>query len=185
MPKLFRQILFYYLIAVNVLAFVLMGIDKRRAKQNAWRIPEKTLFLPAIFGGALGGVAGMRLFLPQDPLLVLQIWLPPAAAPPAGRGGLVPLAVPGIKNFFFRYSSPAIGPDYPQTQCKGGLDHAGKAQGPHPAHPDPGCPAAPGAAEAAPDPGQPADPQQPLKIPTHVYPPAGRTAATVRRNFCV
>ena len=62
MPKLFWQFLFYYLIAVNVLAFVLMGIDKRRAKQNAWRIPEKTLFLPAILGGALGGVAGMRLF---------------------------------------------------------------------------------------------------------------------------
>ena len=62
MPKLFWKFLFYYLIAVNVLAFVLMGIDKRRAKQNAWRIPEKTLFLPAILGGALGGVAGMRLF---------------------------------------------------------------------------------------------------------------------------
>lgn len=62
MPKLFWQILSYYLIAVNVLAFVLMGIDKRRAKKNAWRIPEKTLFLPAIFDGALGGVAGMRLF---------------------------------------------------------------------------------------------------------------------------
>ena len=62
MPKLFWQFLFYYLIAVNVLAFVLMGIDKRRAKQNAWRIPAKTLFLPAILGGALGGVAGMRLF---------------------------------------------------------------------------------------------------------------------------
>lgn len=30
----------------------------------------------------------------------------------------------------------------------------------------------PRAAEAAPDPEQPADPQQPLKIPTHVYPPA-------------
>ena len=62
MPKLFWQVLYYYLIAVNVLAFVLMGIDKRRAKQNAWRIPEKTLFLPAILGGALGGVMGMCLF---------------------------------------------------------------------------------------------------------------------------
>lgn len=62
MPRLFWQVLFYYLIAVNVLAFVLMGLDKRRAKKNAWRIPERTLFLPVIFGGALGGVAGMRLF---------------------------------------------------------------------------------------------------------------------------
>ena len=62
MPRLFWQVLSYYLIAVNVLAFVLMGLDKRRAKKNAWRIPERTLFLPVIFGGALGGVAGMRLF---------------------------------------------------------------------------------------------------------------------------
>ena len=62
MPRLFWQVLFYYLIAVNVLAFVLMGLDKRRAKKNAWRIPERILFLPVIFGGALGGVAGMRLF---------------------------------------------------------------------------------------------------------------------------
>ena len=62
MPKIFWQVLSYYLTAVNVLAFVLMGIDKRRAKKNAWRIPERTLFLPVIFGGALGGVAGMRLF---------------------------------------------------------------------------------------------------------------------------
>ena len=62
MPRLFWQVLSYYLIAVNVLAFVLMGLDKRRAKKNAWRIPERTLFLPVIFGGALRGVAGMRLF---------------------------------------------------------------------------------------------------------------------------
>ena len=62
MPKLFWQFLFYYLIAVNVLAFVLMGLDKRRAKKNAWRIPERTLFLLPLLGGALGGVAGMRLF---------------------------------------------------------------------------------------------------------------------------
>ena len=62
MPKLFRQILFYYLIAVNVLAFVLMGVDKRRAKQNAWRIPEKTLFGLSLLGGSAGTWAGMYAF---------------------------------------------------------------------------------------------------------------------------
>ena len=67
MSRLFWQVLFYYLIAVNVLAFVLMGIDKRRAKKNPSRIPEWTLFLPVIFGGALGGVAGMRLFRHKIP----------------------------------------------------------------------------------------------------------------------
>ena len=83
MPRLFWQVLFYYLIAVNVLAFVLMGLDKRRAKKNAWRIPERTLFLPVIFGGALGGVAWMRLFrhktrhwtfrLGMPAILILQV----------------------------------------------------------------------------------------------------------------
>lgn len=35
------------LLAVNVLSFSLMGADKRRAQQGAWRIPERTLFLAA------------------------------------------------------------------------------------------------------------------------------------------
>ena len=80
MPRLFWQVLFYYLIAVNVLAFVLMGLDKRRAKKNAWRIPERTLFLPVIFGGALGGVAGVRLFPPHNPP---PFTTPPPRTPPA------------------------------------------------------------------------------------------------------
>ncbi len=76
MPRLFWQVLFYYLIAVNVLAFVLMGLDKRRAKKNAWRIPERTLFLPVIFGGALGGVAGMRLFRHKTPTGIFNMASP-------------------------------------------------------------------------------------------------------------
>ena len=51
-----------YLLAVNLAAFLLMGIDKRKAKKDAWRIPEKTLFLPVILGGSLGGILGMRTF---------------------------------------------------------------------------------------------------------------------------
>jgi len=51
-----------YLAEVNLAAFVLMGVDKGRAKRDAWRIPEKTLFLPVLLGGALGGTLGMRVF---------------------------------------------------------------------------------------------------------------------------
>ncbi len=51
-----------YLLMVNLAAFLLMGLDKRRARRGAWRVPEKTLFLPAVLGGALGGVLGMRAF---------------------------------------------------------------------------------------------------------------------------
>lgn len=53
-----------FLLAVfaNVLSFVLMGVDKGRARAGQWRIPEKTLFLCAGCFGALGGTLGMHLF---------------------------------------------------------------------------------------------------------------------------
>jgi len=56
------KLLIGYLVLINVLAFALMGIDKRRARQGAWRIPEKMLFLSAIVGGSIGAIVGMRLF---------------------------------------------------------------------------------------------------------------------------
>ena len=59
----FRSILAGYLVVVNLAAFVLMYTDKRLAKKpGSRRIPEKTLFLSALFGGSLGAVAGMQLF---------------------------------------------------------------------------------------------------------------------------
>ena len=39
-----------------------MGIDKRRARRKAWRIPESTLFLIAVIGGSIGSIAGMYFF---------------------------------------------------------------------------------------------------------------------------
>lgn len=51
-----------YLLIVNIIAFFLMGIDKKKAQTGAWRIPEKTLFLSAILGGGVGAIAGMQLF---------------------------------------------------------------------------------------------------------------------------
>lgn len=53
---------FLYLLLINLVTFAVMKIDKRRAKKGLWRIPEKNLFLLAILGGSLGGIAGMRLF---------------------------------------------------------------------------------------------------------------------------
>ncbi len=51
-----------YLLIVNVAAFALMGIDKSKAKRGAWRIPERTLFLPVVLFGSLGGTLGMLTF---------------------------------------------------------------------------------------------------------------------------
>ena len=47
---------------MNIIGFVLMGIDKRRARKRAFRIPEATLFLIAIIGGSIGSLTGMYAF---------------------------------------------------------------------------------------------------------------------------
>lgn len=54
--------LLLWLLAVNVAAFVMMGLDKAKAKLGAWRIPEKTLLLTAAVGGSVGAILGMQLF---------------------------------------------------------------------------------------------------------------------------
>ena len=54
--------MWYFYIALNLLAFALYGIDKAKARRGAWRIPEKILLGAGICGGALGALAGMRFF---------------------------------------------------------------------------------------------------------------------------
>ena len=51
-----------YVLVVNLVGFASMGIDKFKAKNHAWRIPEATLFFIAIIGGSIGSIAGMRVF---------------------------------------------------------------------------------------------------------------------------
>ena len=51
-----------YLVVINIVAFILYGIDKNRAKQGDWRIPEATLIAIAAIGGSIGAYAGMRAF---------------------------------------------------------------------------------------------------------------------------
>lgn len=56
------DILFYYILAVNVLAFSVYGMDKRKAKKDQWRVPESKLLLLAAVGGSAGALAGMYTF---------------------------------------------------------------------------------------------------------------------------
>lgn len=60
--KEMMQLLGLYLLLINLMGFVLMGVDKRRAKRDQWRISEKTLFLPPLLGGTVGAILGMRVF---------------------------------------------------------------------------------------------------------------------------
>lgn len=56
------QILLAYLVLINAAGFLLMLIDKQKARRGAWRIPEATLMGVAVLGGSIGAIAGMRLF---------------------------------------------------------------------------------------------------------------------------
>ncbi len=50
-----------YIAAVNLLAFALYAVDKRRARLHRWRIRESTLLILAVLGGSLGALLGMHL----------------------------------------------------------------------------------------------------------------------------
>lgn len=51
-----------WLVCSSVVLFFLFGWDKHSAIRNTWRIPEKTLLLGALLGGAFGGLIGMFFF---------------------------------------------------------------------------------------------------------------------------
>lgn len=55
-------LLIIYFLILNILGFSIMGIDKRRAKKRAFRIPEATLFTISIIGGCIGAIFGMHFF---------------------------------------------------------------------------------------------------------------------------
>ncbi|MBR0138622.1 MAG: DUF1294 domain-containing protein [Erysipelotrichaceae bacterium] len=46
----------------NLIVFLMYGLDKLKAKRNAWRISEKTLLLSAVFFGGIGACYGMKAF---------------------------------------------------------------------------------------------------------------------------
>lgn len=65
-----------YILIINVIAFLLMLTDKRRAVRGAWRIPEKVLFLSAVVGGSVGAIAGMWLFRHKTKHMSFKIGMP-------------------------------------------------------------------------------------------------------------
>jgi len=65
----------------NLFSFTIFGYDKRKAKRERWRTPERLFFIWGFFGGAIGILIGMRIFHHKTlhplfkygiPLLVLE-----------------------------------------------------------------------------------------------------------------
>ena len=57
-----QQIVIIYLVVINVVTFIIYGIDKVKAKQKKWRISEAMLLGLAIIGGSIGAWLGMKLW---------------------------------------------------------------------------------------------------------------------------
>lgn len=52
----------FYLLVINIIAFLAFGIDKRKARKGQWRTPESTLLALAAIGGSVGAWAGMKVW---------------------------------------------------------------------------------------------------------------------------
>ena len=57
-PTALGIILGYYVL-INIVLYVTMVIDKKKAIKDQWRIPEKNMFILAVLGGGLGGLCAM------------------------------------------------------------------------------------------------------------------------------
>lgn len=65
-----------YLVIINIVGFLIMLIDKRKAERGAWRIPEKTIFIVTALGGGIGTIAGMYTFRHKTKKAVFTVGLP-------------------------------------------------------------------------------------------------------------
>jgi len=62
-----------YLILINVLALMIMWWDKRRARNDGWRVSEVTLLGIGFIGGAIGLIIGMFLFRHKTEKKLFQV----------------------------------------------------------------------------------------------------------------
>ena len=54
--------LLMYLLIINAVGFLLMLVDKSKARRGRYRIPEATLMGVAAIGGSIGSLLGMYTF---------------------------------------------------------------------------------------------------------------------------
>ncbi len=65
-----------YLIIISLISFIIVGIDKRKAINGMYRIPESTIFLFAFLGGSVGVFIGMKKFHHKTKKLKFKIGIP-------------------------------------------------------------------------------------------------------------
>ena len=66
--------LLFYLIGINIVSFVIYGIDKLLAIGNKRRVRELFLHVLSLFGGCLGSVGGMLFFRHKTKKIRFYVW---------------------------------------------------------------------------------------------------------------
>ena len=72
----FAKYFIIYLIIINLIAFLVMYLDKRKARYGKWRIQEQSLFILALIGGSIGAIAGMYTFRHKTKKLRFSVGFP-------------------------------------------------------------------------------------------------------------
>ena len=67
------KLIFIYFLLINLLSFILMYVDKKRAILHKWRISEKSFFILCILGGSLGEILGIYTFRHKTKHLKLTV----------------------------------------------------------------------------------------------------------------
>lgn len=66
----------FYLFAINIISFLVMYLDKRKARYGKWRIPEQTMLILALVGGSIGSIFGMYMFRHKTKKLRFSVGFP-------------------------------------------------------------------------------------------------------------
>jgi len=70
------QNLLIYILIINIISFLAMWIDKRKAIKGKWRISEAALLTLALIGGGIGSIAGMYIFRHKTKKLRFSVGIP-------------------------------------------------------------------------------------------------------------
>lgn len=57
-----KELVSFYLLVINIISFILMYVDKKKAINHQWRISEHTLMVVSLIGGSIGTILGLKIF---------------------------------------------------------------------------------------------------------------------------
>ncbi len=70
------KIINIYIITINIISFIIYGIDKQKAIKQKWRINENILIILALIGGGAGSFIGMYTFHHKTKKIKFLILIP-------------------------------------------------------------------------------------------------------------